>query len=173
MTTFRKRTQAREMAMKLLYQEHIRSRLEGGSADLDVERFLAEEAPDPQTRDYARRLYYGALQARGATDELIVGVTDNWRLGRIALVDLAILRLAAYELLEIPEVPAKVVLNEAIELAKTYSTAQSGAFVNGILDRLLVLREGNASGGAGSTGGDRDEPTGERRKPLWDFGEAP
>jgi N utilization substance protein B len=88
-------------------------------------------------------------------DQLIREVAEHWRLERIAPMDRAILRLAIYELNELPEVPPKVVVNEAIELAKRYSTEHSGAFVNGLLDRLMVLRE-HAPG---------------PEKPLWDFGE--
>ncbi len=63
-------------------------------------------------------------------------MTDNWKLERIAAVDRAILRLGLYELLEMAEVPPKVVINESVELAKKFSTEKSGAFVNGVLDRI-------------------------------------
>src|SRR5207302_7709840 len=69
-------------------------------------------------------------------DALISEVAENWRLDRMAAIDRNILRLGAYEMLYCPEVPTKVAINEALELAKRYSTAQSSRFVNGILDRL-------------------------------------
>ena len=68
---------------------------------------------------------------------MISQVAENWRLDRMAAIDRNILRLGAYEMLYCPEVPAKVAINEALELAKRYSTAQSSRFVNGILDRVL------------------------------------
>ena len=68
---------------------------------------------------------------------MISQVAENWRLDRMAAIDRNILRLGAYEMLFCPEVPAKVAINEALELAKRYSTAQSSRFVNGILDRVL------------------------------------
>ena len=68
---------------------------------------------------------------------MISEVAENWRLDRMAAIDRNILRLGAYEMLFCPEVPAKVAINEALELAKRYSTAQSSRFVNGILDRVL------------------------------------
>ncbi len=79
-------------------------------------------------------------------DEMIKEVAENWRLDRMAAIDRNILRLGAYEMLFRPEVPAKVAINEALELAKRYSTAQSSRFVNGILDRVLQLHTAPAGG---------------------------
>ena len=76
---------------------------------------------------------------------MISQVAENWRLDRMAAIDRNILRLGAYEMLFCPEVPAKVAINEALELAKRYSTAQSSRFVNGILDRVLQLQVQEAS----------------------------
>ena len=76
-------------------------------------------------------------------------VTNNWKLDRIAAVDRAILRLGLYELLEMDEVPPKVVINESVELAKKFSTAKSGSFVNGVLDRIyqdLSAKPGSSPG---------------------------
>ena len=76
---------------------------------------------------------------------MISQVAENWRLDRMAAIDRNILRLGAYEMLFRPEVPAKVAINEALELAKRYSTAQSSRFVNGILDRVLQYQIQEAS----------------------------
>ena len=81
---------------------------------------------------------------------MITEVAENWRLDRMAAIDRNILRLGAYEMLYCPEVPAKVAINEALELAKRYSTAQSSRFVNGILDRVLQLHDAEASRGRGA-----------------------
>ena len=77
---------------------------------------------------------------------MISEVAENWRLDRMAAIDRNILRLGAYEMLFCPEVPAKVAINEALELAKRYSTAQSSRFVNGILDRCCNAQIAGADG---------------------------
>ncbi len=107
---------------------------------MDIEGFITQESEDLEVREFARKLFYGAVESLKTTDQLISEVVDNWKIERIAAMDRAILRLAIFELNEMMEVPPKVVINEAIELAKKFSTAQSGAFVNGILNRLLILR---------------------------------
>ena len=78
----------------------------------------------------------GTLAQRGEIDALITIAAENWELSRLAAVDRNILRLAVHELSSRPDIPAKVSINEAIELGKRFSTAQSGAFINGILDRV-------------------------------------
>ena len=87
----------------------------------------------------------------GDVDDLndwIEAIAENWRLNRMAHVDRNVLRMAVYELIHKPEVPFKVVINEAIDIAKRYSTSQSGSFVNGILDRARILiQEVRESGG--------------------------
>lgn len=85
------------------------------------------------TREFANRLFEGAAKDVAALDELIVKHTDNWRFERLAAIDRAILRLAMHEL-RAAETPPKVVLNEAVELAKKFSSEESGPFVNGVLD---------------------------------------
>lgn len=141
----RKRTLARELAVKLLYQYDVRARIEGMAFELDIDGFLTESSGDPEVQQFARRLYTGALEMVESSDRLLSEVVDNWKPERIAAIDRAILRLAIFELVELSDVPPKVVINEAIELAKKFSTAQSGAFVNGILDRLMVLRNSACS----------------------------
>ena len=85
---------------------------------------------------FARELFEGCLERRDELDEKIAGVAENWGIHRMAVVDRNILRLGTYELMALPDIPPKVSINEAIDLAKKYSTADSGAFVNGILDKL-------------------------------------
>ena len=109
---------------------------------MDAESYICSSTDDVEIRKFARTLYNGAMDSLATSDELIAGVADKWKIERIASIDLAILRLAIFELNEMEETPPKVILNEAIELAKKYSTAQSGSFLNGLLDRLLFLREG-------------------------------
>lgn len=94
-------------------------------------------AVDDDVRKYAEKLVYGVTSGLAAIDESIQKVSQNWRLERMACVDRNLLRLGAYELTA-PEgdVPRKVVINEAVEIAKRFGTAESSAFINGILDRI-------------------------------------
>ncbi len=88
-----------------------------------------------KTRAFANKLFEGAAKDVAILDALIVGHSDNWRFERLAAIDRAILRLAIHEMRE-GETPAKVVLNEAVDLAKKFSSEESGAFVNGVLDAV-------------------------------------
>ncbi len=137
----RKRTQAREIALQALYQFDIQRQIDASvlpGVD-DFEPFITESTDDPEVRDYARQLVAGVLDSLDELDEQIAAVSENWRLDRTAAVDRCVLRIGLFELLECPEVPPKVAINEAIDLAKKYSAEQSGAFVNGILDRIYAL----------------------------------
>ena len=89
-----------------------------------------------QARRYACSLVLGVLAERRELDRLIADVAENWRLGRMAIVDRNILRLGAWELAYNPDIPEKVAIDEAIELAKRFGSKESGAFVNGILDQV-------------------------------------
>lgn len=86
-----------------------------------------------QTRAFANQLFEGAAHDATALDELIVKHAANWRLDRVAAIDRAILRLALHEM-RATDTPVKVVINEAVDLAKKYSSDEAGGFVNGILD---------------------------------------
>src|SRR5262245_27289641 len=135
----RKRTLAREIALQALYQHDIHQRMEEGGTGPSLEElepFIQEATDDPEVRQFTRTLLDGTLALRAQIDARIVAAARNWKLSRIAPVDRSVLRLAIFELLSEQEVPPKVAINEAIELAKKYSTEQSGAFVNGILDRI-------------------------------------
>jgi len=87
---------------------------------------------------FAERLFLATLDHRAEADELIEAHARNWELGRIAAIDRMTLRMAITELLAFEEIPPKVSINEAIEVAKAYSTDQSGTFLNGILDAVLT-----------------------------------
>lgn len=130
----RKRTLARELALQLLYQLDLR-----GPEVLDeVEEFLARHTSDPEILAFARDLVFGCWERRPLLDRRIEEVAKNWQISRMAAIDRNVLRLAAYELLFRDDIPPLVTINEAIELAKKYSTKNSGPFVNGILDNLRL-----------------------------------
>ncbi len=131
-----KRHRAREVALTLLYQFEIRPE-DPARALAD---YLADHPLSPEARAYAETLIRGVLAEREALDQVIAAQAAHWALSRIALVDLNILRIGAYELLCCPDIPPKVAINEAVELAKAYGGEDSGRFVNGILDKLKDRR---------------------------------
>jgi N utilization substance protein B len=104
------------------------------SAKLEAKFWRTAKAAD-NTRAFANKLFEGAAKYADELDALIVQHAQNWRLERMAIIDRAVLRLAIYEL-RIAETPPKVVLNEAVDLAKKFSSEDAGAFVNGILDAV-------------------------------------
>jgi N utilization substance protein B len=129
-----KRSRARELAMQALYQLDVQGsdllpRLMGD--------FLYEEESDARTRKLAWEWTTGAWEKVAECDETITSSTIRWQFSRLSPVDRSILRLAVYQLRFCGEIPPKVVINEAIELAKRYSTEKSGPFVNGVLDAVL------------------------------------
>src|SRR5262249_35071062 len=102
-----------------------------------VVRFIHERLNEPQKLEpFALALYDGVLQERADLDRRLAQAAENWKVQRMAVVDRNILRLGEYELLHVPDTPAAVVIDEAIELARRYGSADSPAFVNGVLDRL-------------------------------------
>jgi transcription antitermination protein NusB len=103
-------------------------------AKLEAKFWRTAKAAD-NTRTFANKLFEGAAKEVAELDALIVQHAENWRLERLAAIDRAVLRLAIYEL-RTAETPPKVVLNEAVDLAKKFSSGDSGAFVNGILDAV-------------------------------------
>lgn len=132
----RVRTRARELALQFLYMLDV----QGPEYRERLDEFLAEELDGKPGADeakaYARRLVDGTTANRPDVDVLLHDAAKNWDLARMAVIDRNVLRLGCYEMLHEPEVPTKVAINEAIELGKRYSTEQSGAFINGILDRI-------------------------------------
>jgi N utilization substance protein B len=117
--------------MQMLFQWDI-SRQD--PAKLEAKFWRSAKAAD-NTRAFANKLFEGAAKEADELDALIVQHAQNWRLERMAIIDRAVLRLAIYEL-RIAETPPKVVLNEAVDLAKKFSSEDAGAFVNGILDAV-------------------------------------
>lgn len=128
-----RRTRGREIALQVLYQTEQNPGLVPEDVRKFVERRLRGER---KLVEFAEALIAGVQAHKPRIDSLISDAAENWRIDRMAAIDRNILRLGAFEMLFCPEVPTKVAINEALELAKRYSTAQSSRFVNGILDRL-------------------------------------
>jgi N utilization substance protein B len=126
------RRRAREVVLQLLFQHDFAGAAPGEVVDLYRGHFGEGPLPD----EFAVELFLAVAGARDAIDARIVATSDNWRLERMSGVDRNILRLAVHELLSCPDVPPRVAINEAVELAKRYGTGDSSAFVNGILDRI-------------------------------------
>jgi N utilization substance protein B len=126
------RHSGREAALQMAFQMEA----SGASADEVAELFWRSFDPEPEGRAYANEAIRGIAGARDRVDAEIVKASANWRLERMTRVDRNILRLGAWELLEQLDVPRAVILDEAVELAKAYGTDESGAFVNGVLNRV-------------------------------------
>lgn len=128
----RKRSRARECALQILYQIDITS----DDLQDSLKNYWVENDEPQEIRDFAKSIIEGTCQKKQDIDKLITKYAENWTLNRMAVVDRNILRMSAYELLYCPDTPPKVSINEAVELAKKFSDAESGKFVNGILDRI-------------------------------------
>jgi N utilization substance protein B len=140
-----KRTKARERAVQALYQIDV------AATDLEeaLSRFWKSFEPvEREVMDAAEALVRGVAEHRREVDDAIEDVSQNWRLDRMPKVDRNILRLAAYELLHRGDVPVKVVINEAIELGKKFGSETSGAFLNGLLDKIAGALPAPRRGGA-------------------------
>ena len=129
----RKRTMARESALKILYAIDITK----DAPDKCINNFwLSQDKTAQEVRNYADDIVLGVCNNRARIDELISECATNWELGRMAVIDRNILRLGAYELIFMDEIPPKVAINEAIDIAKRYGDKDSGKFVNGVLDKI-------------------------------------
>jgi transcription antitermination factor NusB len=128
-----RRTRARELTMQALYQLNI----QGPDLFELLDRFFTEADEDDFVRKLASDWTRGTWKNLEQCDEPIIASTIKWQFKRLSPVDKSILRLAVYQLKFCPDIPPKVVINEAIELAKKFSTDKSPAFVNGVLDAIL------------------------------------
>lgn len=129
------RRHAREQVMKALYARE----LAGGKPEHFVYTLIEPSLEsDPSSLEFARKLFQRTTERQDEADRIISSHAENWDLDRIAAIDRSLLRMATCELLEFEEIPPKVSIDEAIEIAKKYSTPKSGKFINGILDSILM-----------------------------------
>jgi N utilization substance protein B len=131
-----RRRSNRIAALQFLYQWELNP---PDNLRFELQQFFDDQEKPRDYYAFAEELVNGAIENREAIDEKIRAQARNWDFRRIAKIDLSILRLAIFELLHRPDIPPVVTINEAIELAKVFSIAESGKFLNGILDRI---REG-------------------------------
>ena len=146
----KRRSRARELALQALYQVDLTRDADRSSIDAFLDDQEAEEEP----REFARTLVYGTLEHQEEIDATISLVAQNWAISRMAVIDRNVLRLAAHELLHRDDIPPKVSINEAIEIGKRFSTTNSGAFINGILDKIM-----NQHSSAADAAGDEAQPS--------------
>lgn len=146
MSAVKKRTRARELALQFLYQIDLL----GPAVLSELRAFLREEETDAEAVQYAQRIVEGVTAQRDEVDAVITQVAQNWRIHRMAVIDRNVLRIGAWELLYEPDVPPKVSINEGIELGKRFSTANTGAFVNGILDKVRQIAHDRAAAAEGT-----------------------
>jgi transcription antitermination protein NusB len=127
------RRKARELALQMLFEHDV-----AGTAPDDMfSRSEDLRRASDGIRDFTKRLVSGTLEHRDSLDAMISRQADHWRLMRMPIVDRNILRMALFELLHEPETPRPVVIDEALEIAKRFSTPRSSQFINGILDGVL------------------------------------
>ena len=129
----KKQTRARELALQFIYQADLRNErtTEG------LTEFLRGEEKNGEIVRIAKRMVKGTLKHIDVVDKAIEAVAINWEMNRMAVIARNVLRIGTYELLLCDDIPPKVAINEAIEMGKRYSTANSGAFINGILDKIM------------------------------------
>ncbi len=126
------RRKAREIAVQILYQADV-------AGVPFAEAFTTYEGyfnPSPKVLSFAKELVNGVAEKQAEIDAIIERFSKHWKLSRMSAIDRNILRLATYELLFRPDIPPKVSINEAVELAKAFGTDESASFVNGILDAI-------------------------------------
>lgn len=127
-----KRRKSRELVLQSMYAENITEK----PVQEIMQEVIFQSQQDRDICEFAESLLRKALRFKQALDEEVAAMLENWDLNRVALIDRLVLRLALCELLYFQEIPPKVTMNEAIDLAKKFSTGESGRFVNGILDAL-------------------------------------
>ena len=127
------RRKARELALQMLFQHDI----SGNAPETICSTFEDLQKSKPNTREFAVKIFNGTVENLAKLDEMIAAQADNWRISRMAVVDRNIIRMSIYELLNEPETPKLVIIDEAIEIGKKFGTQKSSQFINGILDGIL------------------------------------
>jgi N utilization substance protein B len=127
------RRKARELALQMLYQFDLSS----NPPQQIVDTFEELQKSKPNTREFAVKIFHGTVENIATIDEMIAAQADNWRISRMAVVDRNIIRMSIYELMNEPDTPKLVIIDEAIEIGKKFGTQKSSQFINGILDGIL------------------------------------
>ena len=134
------RRQSRIVAMQMLYQIHLIAE----PVQLVVEQFWQSQDTSADLKPFALQLVDGTMEHLERIDAELRTTSKNWKLHRMPVVDLSILRIATYEILFVPEIDAATSINEAVEIAKSYSTSNSPKFINGVLDNIRKRHENSS-----------------------------
>ncbi len=128
-----KRRRAREIVLQALYEAEFSER---STHDI-IDEQIGRRSPSDETAEYARALFTKTMEKKPDLDQVIASLLENWDLARVSLVDRNILRFALAEVLYFPEIPARVIIDEAIEVAHRFSSDEAGRFINGLVDRFV------------------------------------
>lgn len=128
-----KRRRAREIVLQALYEAEFSER---SPRDI-VEEQIGRRTPSDESADFARALFIKTMEKKSDLDQVIESLLENWDPQRVSLVDRNILRFALAEVLYFPDVPGRVIIDEAIEVAHRFSSEDAGRFVNGLVDRFV------------------------------------
>jgi N utilization substance protein B len=131
-----RRSRAREVALQILFEDDVNPR----ASVADMKSFVHGRLHSPELEEFCMSLILGVRRNQGELDQQLAKTADNWSVARMAATDRNVLRLGAYEILY-TDTPDRAAINEAVELAKRFGTAQSAQFVNGILDKFLHRKE--------------------------------
>ena len=132
----RKRTKARDIAIQILYELDIKKETAESLLEEYWQRPALEDLADKDIKSFTTALVEGTIKNKEEIDKIISSYAQNWELKRMAVIDRNILRMGTYELLFLEDIPPKVSINEAVELAKKYGDTDSSKFVNGVIDKI-------------------------------------
>ncbi|MCE5244661.1 MAG: transcription antitermination factor NusB [Syntrophobacteraceae bacterium] len=137
-----RRRRSREVALQILYLMEMTKAAPDEAIDLFYELLVPDEDVEIEApmsiRSFAEQLVQGVELYHSEIDSLIASASEHWRIERMSVVDRNILRLALYEMIHCSDIPPKVSINEAVDIGKAFGTEESGAFINGILDHILL-----------------------------------
>jgi transcription antitermination factor NusB len=135
----RKRSKARESALQILYQIDVTS----DPVDAILNQYWHTRNRNPEVVDFANEIIKGTTEHLSEIDAIISQHSESWEISKMPIVDRNILRFAIYEILYMDDIPPKVTIDEAVDLANSYGTPNSGKFINGILDKIMTLNTKN------------------------------
>jgi transcription antitermination factor NusB len=133
----RKRTKARESALQILFQVDITN----DPINVVLKRYWQDRKRNPEVIEFANQIVMGTSEHLVEIDKIISKHSENWDIERMPVIDRNILRFATYEILYMIDIPPKVTIDEAIDLANKFGTVNSGKFINGVLDKIMMLKK--------------------------------
>jgi transcription antitermination factor NusB len=135
----RKRSKARESALQILYQIDVT----GDPVDAVLNQYWHTRNRNPEVVDFANEIVKSTTEHLSEIDAIISQHSENWEISKMPIIDRNILRFAIYEILYMDDIPPRVTIDEAIDLANNFGTPNSGKFINGILDKIMTLNTKN------------------------------